>query len=61
VKVKTLQLTGVIKGMAVNYYLKDESKAKKIKVKIDDIPQSVKMSNSSFPSTIRSAKSLHEN
>jgi hypothetical protein len=48
--------------MAVNYYLKDETKAKKIKVKIDDLPQSVKMSNSSFhPSSIRSAKSLHEN
>ena len=43
--------------MAMNYYLKDEARAKKVKVKLDDGLQSVKMSNSSFQ--MKSTRGLH--
>ncbi len=48
--------------MAVNYYIKDESRVKKVKVKLEDGPQSIKMSSSSFhTSSMKSSKNLHEN
>jgi hypothetical protein len=33
-KHRELQLTGTVKGMAMNYYLKDETRAKRIRQKI---------------------------
>ena len=40
----------------MNYYLKDESKAKKIKVKLEDGSQSVKLSSTSFQNTLKSSQ-----
>ena len=61
-KEKSLLISGKIRGMAMNYYLKDEARAKKVKVKVDDGLQSVKLSNSSFQaSTLRGSQKLHEN
>jgi hypothetical protein len=55
-----MQITGMIKGMAMNYYIKDESKAKRVKVKFEENSQSIKMSSSSFhPSSMKSTKNLH--
>jgi hypothetical protein len=33
-KKRELQITGTIKGMAMNYYLKDETRAKRIRQKL---------------------------
>lgn len=60
-KHETFQLIGTIKGMAMNYYIKDESRVKKIRQKIEDLPQSVKLSASSFTASMRSSKNLLEN
>lgn len=57
IKQDQLLLYGVIKGMEMNYYIKDESRVKRVRQKIEDLPQSVKMSTSSF----KSSKNLHEN
>jgi len=40
----------------MNYYLKDESKVKKIKVKLDDGSQSVKMSSTSFQNSLKGSQ-----
>jgi hypothetical protein len=62
IKEKNLQIYGTIKGMAMNYYIKDESRAKKVKVKIEDGMQSVKLSNSSFQaSSYKGSQKFHEN
>jgi hypothetical protein len=58
IKQRELQLTGTIKGMAMNYYIKDESRAKKVRQKIEDISQSVKLSASSFNASMKSSKNL---
>ena len=42
--------------MAMNYYLKDESRAKKVKVKLDDGPQSIKLSSTSFQASMKSSQ-----
>lgn len=57
-KERELQLTGTIKGMAMNYYLKDETRAKRIRQKIEDLPQSVKLSASSLNASMKSSKNL---
>ena len=61
VKSSALQITGTIKGMAMNYYLKDEARVKKIRQKIEDVPQSIKLSASSFNASMKSSKNLLEN
>ena len=43
----------------MNYYLKDEAKAKKVKVKLDDGSQSIKLSSTSFQSNLKSTQKLH--
>lgn len=60
-KQESLQLLGMIKGMAMNYYIKDESRVKKIRQKIEDLPQSIKLSASSFTASMKSSKNLLEN
>lgn len=40
----------------MNYYLKDETRVKRVRQKIEDIAQSVKMSVSSF----KSSRNMHE-
>jgi hypothetical protein len=45
-----------VKGMAMNYYIKDEARAKKVRQKIEDFSQSVKLSASSFNSSMKSSK-----
>ena len=48
--------------MAMNYYLVDESRAKKVKVKVEDGMQSVKLSNSSLQaSSFKGSQRMHEN
>ena len=49
---------GTIQGKAMNYYIKDESRVKKIRQKIEDLPQSVKLSASSFTASMKSSKNL---
>lgn len=44
--------------MAMNYYLKDETRAKRIRHKIEDFPQSVKLSASSLNASMKSSKNL---
>lgn len=61
VKSSALQIAGTIKGMAMNYYLKDEARVKKIRQKIEDVPQSIKLSASSFNASMKSSKNLLEN
>lgn len=34
IKENNLQIYGTIKGMAMNYYLKDDARAKRVKVKL---------------------------
>lgn len=53
-----MNLKGTIKGMAMNYYIKDESRAKKIRVKIDDASQSIKMSAASLSQSMKSSKTM---
>jgi hypothetical protein len=60
-KDKSLRITGTIRGMAMNYYIKDEARAKKVKVKVDDTPQSVRLSNSSFQTSSKGSQRIHEN
>lgn len=44
----------------MNYYLKDEARAKKVKVKLEDGMQSVKMSNSSYQaSSMKGSTKFH--
>ena len=59
VKDNQLHIYGKIKGMAMNYYLKDEAKAKKVKVKLEDGSQSIKLSSTSFQSNLKSTQKLH--
>ena len=62
VKERKLNLVGTVKGMTMNYYLKDETRAKKIRQKVEDFTQSVKLSTTSFSASMSSAKqSLFEN
>ena len=58
-KHKKMQMYGKIKGMDMNYYIKDEARAKRVKVKLDDGMQSVKMSNSSYQ--LKSSQRMPEN
>lgn len=61
-KEKALRIHGTVKGMAMNYYIKDEGRAKKVKVKTEDGMQSVKLSNSSFQaSSYKGSQKFHEN
>lgn len=56
-----LRVEGSVKGMAMNYYLRDEARARKVRVKVEEGGQSVKLSASSLNASMRSAKSLLEN
>jgi hypothetical protein len=60
IKESSLQIHGTIKGMAMNYYIKDDARAKKIKVKPEDGMQSVKLSNSSYQaSSYKGSQKFH--
>ena len=59
VKPRSLNIFGKIRGMDMNYYLKDEARARKVKVKLDDGMQSVKLSNSSYQ--LKSSQRMPEN
>ena len=65
-----LTVSGDIKGMAMNYFLKDESKAKRVRIKLSDdmfnqsMNQSIKLSSSSKHTlnySKTSSKNLMEN
>jgi len=56
VKNDKLTIKGTTKGMAMNYYLKDEARAKKVRVKLEDGSQSVKLSATSLHQSMKSSK-----